>query len=124
MTTDGQDYLEELASLPPNTFESRFSRISTRLGLGRALSREELARLFDAAFAAALCNIAINGLGGCGGKIKPDQESNRIRLEREFMAARDALKSSSGWQRLPSSKRDSAARIFLKVLVANENLAW
>ncbi len=123
MRTDGQNYLQELASLPPDTFENRFSRISTRLGLGRALRRESLARLFEAAFCAAMCNIAINGLGGCEGQINPSHERNRIRLEQEFMAARDQLYRSRDWRRLAKLKRDSATRVFLTVRVVEENLA-
>ncbi len=123
MRTDGQNYLQELASLPPDTFENRFSRISTRLGLGRALGRDALARLFEAALSAALCNIAINGLGGCEGEIRPGQECNRIRLEQEFMAARDQLYRSRDWRKLASAKRDPASRVFLTVCVAEENLA-
>ena len=71
MTKDGHVFLDALAEFPPRTFESNFSRISRRLGLGRLLSGTELNSLFQASFKAALCKIAFNGLGGCGGMIKP-----------------------------------------------------
>ena len=89
--TTGEAYLNELAGFPPKTFPSHFSSSATRLRLGTFLDRTELKWLYEAAFVAALCNIAINGLGGCGGRIKPEREPNRSRLEREFMVARDRL---------------------------------
>jgi len=67
MMTTGEEYLNELAGFPPMTFPSHFSSSATRLRLGTALDRTELNWRYEAAFVAALCNIAINGLGGCGG---------------------------------------------------------
>ena len=84
MMTAGEEYLIGLAGFPPKTFPSHFSSSATRLRLGTVLDRTELKWLYEAAFLAALCNIAINGLGGCGGRIKPEREPNRRRLEGEL----------------------------------------
>jgi hypothetical protein len=70
-----------------------------------------------------LCNIAINGLGGCGGRIKPEHEPNRRRLEREFMAARDKLYACAGWRALPPSVRHPIQIVFLRISVNEDNLA-
>jgi len=121
--TTGEQYLEELAGYPPKTFPSHFSSIAARLHLGTALDGTELTWLYEAAFGAALCNIAFNGLGGCGGSIKPEREPNRRRLEWEFMAARDKLYACAGWQALPPFVRDPIQRIFLRVFVNEDNLA-
>jgi len=67
MMTTGEEYLNELAGFPPRTFPSYFAGNATSLRLGTVLDRTELKWLYEAAFLAALCNIAINGLGGCGG---------------------------------------------------------
>ena len=123
MMTTGEEYLKELAGFPPRTFPCHFSSSATRLRLGTVLHRNELNWLYDAAFLAALCNIAINGLGGCGGRIKPDHEPNRRRLEREFMAARDKLYAYAGWQALPPIVKHSIQRIFLRICVNEHNLA-
>ena len=123
MNNNGQEYLEQLASLPPNTFDSQFSRNASRLGLGGTLGRNELKLLYDAAFLAILCNIAFNGLGIYGGQIRPEKESTRTNLERQFMAARDVLYASPGWQLLSDAKRARTERLFLNVLVAEANLA-
>jgi len=120
MRAEGQQFLDLLAAFPPKSFESDFSKSSTRLGLGRLLQPEELSLLLDAAFYAGLCNIAINGLGGCRGQIKP----NRIRLEQEFMAARDAFFACDGWAALHAAQKGSVERIFLKIEVSKENFAW
>ena len=79
--------------------------------------------LYEAAFLAALCNIAINGLGGCGGRIKPEREPNRRRLEREFMAARDKLYATFGWQALPPLVRHPVQTVFPRISVNENNLA-
>jgi len=123
MMTTGEAYLNELAGFPPKTFPSHFSSSATRLRLGTFLDRTELKWLYEAAFVAALCNIAINGLGGCGGRIKPEREPNRRRLEQEFMAARDKLYASAGWRALPPFVRHPIQRIFLRISVNEENLA-
>ncbi len=79
--------------------------------------------LYTAAFHATLCNIAFNGLGGCGGEITPDREPVRIALEREFMAAREMFFGSRGWNAMPAAVRGSVRRLFLHVTIAERNLA-
>ena len=123
MMTTGEEYLDELAGFPPKTFPSHFASRATNLHLGAALDRNELKWLYVAAFEATLCNIAINGLGGCGGKIKPEREPNRRRLERDFMAARDRLYGCAGWQTLSPSDRHPIRSTFLRVSVDADNLA-
>ena len=123
MMTTGEEYLNELAGFPPKTFPSQFSSSATRLRLGTFLDRTELKWLYEAAFLAALCNIAINGLGGCGGRIKPEREPNRRRLEREFMAARDKLYATVGWQALPPFVRHPVQTVLLRISVNENNLA-
>jgi len=124
MATDGQDFLQELADSCPHSFEGKFSRIATSLGLGGAADANALSLLCTAAFYASLCNIAFNGLGGCRGAIQSDREPNRMRLERRFMAARDKFYASKGWQALSESDKDSVRRTFLNVFVVADNLAW
>ena len=124
MKVEGQQFLDLLATFPPRSFERDFSKTSKRLGLGVVLSQQDLELLLDAAFSAGLCNIAINGLGGCRGEIKPQRELNRIWLEQEFMAARDAFYACPGWNVLRPSQKASIARIFLRVQVSKEKLAW
>ncbi|MGH7971565.1 MAG: hypothetical protein ACREIC_22835, partial [Limisphaerales bacterium] len=116
MKTDGHDFLEQLETFPPASFEGKFLKTSTRLRLGCYLSAEELSRLYRAAFRSALCNIAFNGLGGCELEVKPDQEPNRRRLEIEFMIARDRFLESDGWATLPKLQRGSIQRSFLTVV--------
>ena len=123
MTTSSRDFLEMLADCAPNSFERRFAAISTRLVLGEALNGHDLGLLYDAALDAALCCIAFNGWGGCGGEIRPEREFNRIKLEREFMIARDKCFASAGWKALATSQQEAVQRIFLNVFVAEENLA-
>ncbi len=124
MNRDGQEFLNRLACFPASSFESRFSNASTRFGVGRALRQREVHMLYEAAFAATLCNVAFNGLGGCEGRIKPEREGNRIRLEREFMEACDRLYASRGWRDLCASEKATLRRIFLSVRVAEDKLAW
>ncbi len=123
MNTDGQAFLEHIAVSSTNKFEVRFSKISIRLDLGSALDARELSLLYEAAFLASLCNIAFNGLGGCGGEIKPDREIVRIMLEREFMEARTRFSRCAGRQRLTSIQQTSIEHIFLNVFVSDENLS-
>jgi hypothetical protein len=124
MRTDGQSYLDLFAGLPVGQFERRFARILNRLGLGAALRGEELKLLYDAAYWAALCNIAMNGLGGCDGEIKPENEVNRLRLESSFMVARALFYATCGWQHLSDESKGSVELIFLRVRVNDENLGW
>ena len=123
MKTDGQDFLQQLASFPSNTFEGKFLKTSIRLGLGADFDADELGLLYRAAFRAALCNIAFNGLGGCNGDIKAEQEGSRLRLEREFMIARDRFYATCGWKVLGRSQKDSIETVLLRVLVEDRNLA-
>jgi hypothetical protein len=108
MITDGQLFLEKLAKFPPNTFEGKFLRKVTRLGLCDSMAAEELRLLYRASFRAVLCNIALNGLGGCAGLILPEAEFNRVRLEHDFMTFRNKFFACAGWQRLlgPQTGRD------------------
>jgi len=124
MKTDGQSFLDQLAGSSPNGFAVRFSEISTRLGLGVSLNGNEVSLLYEAAFSASLCNIAFNGLGGCGGEVKPSREVNRISLEREFMTARDRFWACEGWHNLTPTKKESICNIFFRILVTGHNMAW
>lgn len=123
MKTDGQFFLDRLAGSSAAGFKLRFSKISTRLGLGVSLRGSELSLLYKAAFYAALCNIAFNGLGGCGGQIKPGREANRINLERKFMVSCGKLWTCQGWRALPATQKESIRNIFLNIFVTADNLA-
>lgn len=123
METDGNAFLEHLALSCSNRFQSRFSRVSLRLGLGQFLNATELNLLYEAAFLAALCNISFNGLGGCGGEIKPERETARIMLEREFMASRTRFFTSTGWKTLAKHLRESIKNVFLSVRITEANMA-
>jgi|SRR5579859_3004327 len=123
MKSDGQDFAEQLASFPPNTFEGRFLKTSLQFGLVNDLGAAELGLLYRAAFRAALCNIAFNGLGGCQGQIRPEQEASRIRLEQEFMLSREQFYGCAGWKTLRKSQKTAIARTLLKVAVDDENFA-
>jgi hypothetical protein len=108
---------------PALNFEMRFECAAAQLTLCQWLSEDELRQLCDAAFYARLCNIAFNGLGGCGGQIKPDREFNRIALERAFMRTCQVFWSCRGVKQLPEDRRSSIRRVFLAVSVAEENFA-
>jgi hypothetical protein len=123
MKNYAQAFLNELAGLPPDTFESRFSTSSTALGLGAVLDRNELTLLYETAFCASLCYHAINGLGQYEGKINAEGEPNRIKLESEFLVARDAFFASAGWQTLSTSEQAAIQARFLSVSVADDKLA-
>ena len=124
MKNPAQEFLQELGNLPPETFENRFSRASTQLGLAGEFTRNELTLLYEATFRATLCNLAINGLGALAGKIPGDQESNRCKLERDFLVARDIFYASPGWQTLDPPEQETIEKVFLSVLVADDKLAW
>jgi len=124
MDADSQDFSEELESCSRPGFKDRFSQIFGRLGLEGGLKPGEVSRLYEAAFLAALCNISFNGLGGCGGVIKPEKETTRCRLEQAFMDARDNFFRCAGWKSLPPARKKSIRAIFLTVLVAEENFAF
>jgi hypothetical protein len=123
MTNNGQSFLDQLAAFPPDSFENRFSLVVGRLGLAAALERNELSLLFEAAYRATLCNIALNGIGSKGGAILSAHEHERSRLEFEFMVSRDVLFASPGWQGLTRADQFALSRIFLSVSVAPKNLA-
>jgi hypothetical protein len=89
MKTDGQQFLQELADLPPDTFDHRFAKTSARLGLGVLFDRNELKLLYEASLRALVCNLAINGIGAENGVIRPEEEGERRQGEQEFMEARD-----------------------------------
>src|SRR5437660_9765420 len=65
MEADGYGFSEDLTGCSRQAFRTKFGRTARRLGLNNGLKREELSRLAEAAFLAALCNVALNGLGGC-----------------------------------------------------------
>jgi len=104
-------------------FKQNFAEVNGRLYLHLKLSPVELASLHVAAFRAALCNIAFNGLGGCEGKIKPEREEHRRNLEVQLMAARNCLFASEGWAGLPSEDKTDIKSRLLTVQVADRNLA-
>ena len=123
MDGESQDFYEELSGCSRTGFRTKFSRVARRLGLSQGLNRSEMSRLYEAAFLAALCNISFNGLGGCGGEIRPENELTRCRLEQSFMDACDNFFSSPGWKALSASRKKSIRSVFLSVVVADENLA-
>ena len=123
MKIDGNYFLQALANFPANSFERSFSNLCSKLGLGALLSHKDLNLLFEASFYAALCNLAFNGLGGCGGEIKPERETHRTRLEWSFMAARNTFFACKGWKALSLARQVSVKRLFLAVSVAEANLA-
>jgi len=83
-TMNGQQFLQQLAKFPSDTFEHYSSPVADLLRLGETMGAEDLGRLCDAAFLACLCNISFNGLGGCNGEIKPERERNRIKAQTEI----------------------------------------
>jgi hypothetical protein len=111
------------AARPTPRFRNQFERKAFQLALHSQLSENELALLCEAAFYSRLCHIAFNGLGGCAGKIKPNQELNRIALERAFMKAYQAFWSCPGAKRLSDDQKISIRRAFLTVSVSEKNLA-
>jgi len=124
MDAESHDFFEETANCSRSDFKNRFGRIVRRLGLDVGLNKADLSRLYEAAFLGALCNIAFNGLGGCGGVIRPEKEPTRCKLERTFMDARNNFYRSSGWKRLAAARKKSIQTVFLTVRVDDENLAY
>jgi len=123
MKDPAQEFLQELGSLPPYTFESRFSRASNQLGLAEAFSRNELSLLYEATRKATACDDAINSPAALVGTTS-DQEPKRYTLEREFMIAREIFYASPGWQNLEEQDRNTIEQVFLSVAVADDKLAW
>ena len=105
------------------SFQRRFDSICSRLSLAEHLTLQELGFLCSAAYYAALCNIAFNGLGGSDGVIKPELELHRIGLERSFMIARDRVCRSAGWKSMPKFTQESVVSILLSISVMEHNLA-
>lgn len=123
MQTDGQAFLEHILASSTNKFELRFTRIANRLDLGLTLDAKELSLLYEATFLATLCNLTLNGCGIFPSEGRPERETIRSMLEREFMGARDRFARCSGLKHLSESQRSSVESIFLKVFVSEENLA-
>ena len=120
----GQDFLSGLAGFPADSFERRFSINSALLGLGLKWGRNELTLLYEAAFCGELCRAAFNGLERGDGRIRPEDEARRSKLETDFMTARTILYASPGWQNLPIEEQASVEATFLTVLVADATMAW
>ena len=123
MNLDGQHFLQALASLPTDTFESRFAATLTALGLAQVFDRNELTLLYEASVKALACNLAINGIGMPEERIRPQDEVKRNWLEREFMIARDLFFASPGWQNLDNKTRQTIEEAFLTVFILNDRLA-
>ena len=123
MDAESQDFFEELANCSRTGFKTRFGRIARRLGLNVGLNRNELSRLYEAAFLAALCTISFNGLGGCAGAIRAEKEPTRRRLEQAFMDACHNFYRCTGWKALTTAQKKSIRTIFLFVSVSEENLS-
>lgn len=123
MDAESQDFFEELESCPREGFKAGFAKSARRLGLHGVLKRSELACLHEAAFLGALCNVSFNGLGVCEGVIKPEKEAIRCRLEQAFMYACHNFYKCAGWESLDPGKKKSIQRLFLRVVVNEENLA-
>jgi hypothetical protein len=124
MDTDSQNFSEELESCSRPGFKRRFGQIFRRMRLEGGLNRAEISCLYEAAFLAALCNISFNGLGGCGGVIRPEKEATRRRLEQAFMDSRDNFFKCPGWKALAPARKKSIQAVFLTVSVAEENFAF
>ena len=123
MKTNGEDFPQSKPEPQPGSFQYKFRNASSELALGSRLTVPELTLLRRAAFQAALCNIAFNGLGGCGGEIKPKREGHRRQLETHFMDAQAAFYASAGWKWLSLSVKCEIKRRLLTVFVADNNLA-
>ena len=122
MKSNSQDFLAQLTALPPDCFEHHLGERLERLGLGAMLEPNDLTLLCEAALRANICQGALNGVQE--GKISPQQEAKRVRLEWEFMTARDIFYASPGWQTLDESVHDIVRQMFLNVTVAEACLAW
>ena len=123
MDADSFDFSEELTGCSREAFRTKFGRTARRLGLNNGLRREELSRLSEAAFLAALCNIALNGLGGHAGEIRPENEPVRRDLEGAYMNACRNFYLSPGWKTLPAAQKEAIRAVFLTVVVEEKNLA-
>ena len=122
MKGSSQEFVAQLTALPPDCFEHRFGQRVAQLGLGAMLDRNDLTLLCEAAVRANLCQGALNDVHQ--GKINPEEEIKRVRLEWEFLTARDIFYASPGCQTLDPSIQDIVRQMFLSVSVAEECLAW
>lgn len=122
MQTDGQALLQHFLSYSSNKFERRFARIAVRLELGPVLGARGLTLLYEATFLATLCNLTLNGLGFFSGDGRPERETIRTMLEREFMRARERFAQCPATRRLSATQMSSIDSILLRVSVADENL--
>jgi hypothetical protein len=120
-SVDCDENINQVHAFVTPGFSRRFSELANKLMLADYFTCSELSALRSAAFYAALCRIAFNGLGGCGGVIKPQLEPNRTRLERRFMVERDKVLTSNGWRQLPKFTRDTAEAILLSVSINEGN---
>jgi len=123
MSNDGQNFLEQLSTLAPDSFEHRFSTLSRELGLCDLVDRNELMLLFDVSLCASLCNRAFNE-PDCKVKTMRGPEANRTRRELDFMTARDIFYGSPGWQQLDALKQEAIEEAFLSISVGEECMAW
>lgn len=124
MDLDGQQYQAALASLPPSTFECRFAKTVTALGLDGVFDRNELKLLCEASDKALACNVALNGIGLPEQRVLPQDERQRSRAEQEFMLARDLFYASPGWQNLDAQARKRVEESLMNVGVLDDHLAW
>jgi hypothetical protein len=120
--TDGQQFLEELAQFPRETFDHRFANTSAGLGLGELFNRNELKLLYEASLRALMCNLAINGIGAPNGQVRPEDETERRQLEQEFMQARELFYASPGWQNLGPCAKAPIDDHLLSVFVLDDRL--
>lgn len=123
MDPDAYAFSGELSGCSRTAFRTKFGRTARRLGLTNGLKRAEINRLAEAAFLGALCNIALNGLGGCAGEIPRENEPVRRDLEGAFMNACQNFYLSPGWRKLPAAQQKSIRAVFLTVAVDERNLA-
>lgn len=123
MNADSEEFFEESTSCPRSSFKTKFDQTIRQMRLNPALKPAEMARLGEAAFLAALCNISFNGLAGCEGRIDPDKEQTRRRLEVAYMDACRDLYLSPGWKKISTAQKESVRNVFLTVMVDDENLA-
>jgi len=124
MNSEGHEFLESLKALPPDMYEYHFSMLLEELGLGELFDRNELILLYEAALRASLCQRAFNEIDGQVGNGNQQPEANRVKLEQEFMAARDVFYGSPGWQSLEVSKQAIIEKAFFSIEVEEKCLAW
>jgi hypothetical protein len=122
MKSSSQEFLEQLSALPADCFEHGFADRLAQLGMAAMLERNDLTLLCEAALRAYLCEAALNEVSP--GKSSLEQEAKRVRLEWDFMTARDMFYASPGWQTLDEMMQGMVEQMFLRVTVREECLAW